>query len=400
MKHRLSAALAALAFLPVHPALGCSRDPPDNVGFPSGVFIASRMAAAASYVDVAIAEGRSPLGAGVLNQPVELVHFRTIKRFKGASPDRFTLLAAPRVGPGGDEPTSLEFFVDEEGRVRPYPSRSEPLPAEMGPGNSCHPGFISPETGKSYVIYRDATGRALAAATYYPGLTAPAYGVVPVATQPSSDPWLLATYHAAMKIRADLAAPAPTGTVRPDVVRVVFRAPQSPDVVARLLAKTAARPFAARIVFGEFADDVRLPVAMATPNLIDRAIDGARQRLSLASGAAEARRLLSELGPDDPNGGSRIYERGIQLLNAERRLERARTVAKPAIAWVDLIGPQSAWQRLAASPSVSAVLPAVATSGGEPALAPQAIRVGTVDYSWGVDEQRILADLRALAARP
>ncbi len=399
MTRSFAAALAAaLALVPVNPALGCSRDPPDTVGFPSGSFIASRMMAEASYADLAIAEGRSPLVAAT-NQPFELVHFRTVKRFKGASPDRFTLLAAAQVGPAGDAPTSLEFYVDEEGRIRPYPSRAEPLPADMSHMNSCHPGFISPETGKSYVIYRDAAGRALGAATYYPGFSGPAYGVVPVAAELSDDLWRLATYSAARNVRADLAAPAPTGTPRPDVVRLLFRTPQSREAVARLLGRSQATPFAVRVVFGDFADDTRLPVAMATPRLIDRAVEGARQRLVLASGPAEARRLLSELTPDDPNAVGRIYERGIQLLNAERRLERARAFATPGIAWIDLIGPPAEWQGLAAAPTVSAVLPAVATPSGEPALAPQAVPIGKEDYPWGVDEQRIVTELRALAAR-
>lgn len=391
--------LAATAVLSAQPALACSRDPPDIVGFPSGVFIASRMMAQASFVDLAITEGRSPLVAA-LNQPFELVHFRTVKRFKGASPDRFTLLGAARFGPAGDGPASLEFYVDDEGRIRPYPSRSEPLPGDTSNMNSCHPGFISPETGKSYVIYRDAAGRALAAATYYEGVTAPAFGVVPVAAQPSSDPWLLATYSAARNIRADLAAPAPSGKLRPDSVRLLFRIPQGGSAVKRLLARSAARPFAARVVFGEFADDVRLPVALANPDLIDRAVDSAQARLATNSGRAEARRLLAELTPDDPNAAGRIYERAIQLLNAERRLERARAATAPAIAWVDVVGQPSDLQRLAASPLVLAVLPAVATPSGEPAFAPQPAGIGTVDYPWGVEEQRVLAELRALAARP
>lgn len=394
------AALASVMFVIGSPALACSRDPPDIVGIPSGTFIASRMLAEAAFVDLVIAEGREPV-AGIAGElPYELVRVRTLKRFKGSSPDRFTLLAAP-IGPSGkDGPTSLEFYVDEQGRIRPYQSRSEPSPENSWPSNSCHPGFISPEPDKLYVVYRDSAGRALAGATYYPGFAGAAYGVVGVEGEPVSNPWLLATYGAAREVRGDLPAEPPAGAQSSDRVRIVFRAPVTLAEAERTIRASGTMPFAVRIQFGDYVEETRLPSAFATPDLIKRAIDGGRLRLVSRSGPEQARKLLAEAKAAGDNGASLVFERGLQLLNAERRIERARTVGVGRIASLDLVAPKSSWPGLLKSPLVAKLMPGTALNRpgdvGFPALPTSLSRV---DYVWETPSAMVIAQLEVLASR-
>lgn len=238
------------------PALACQRDPPDIVGYPSAIFIAGKMMEAASFVDVALAEARRPLRRDDPGGFVDSVTFRTIKRLKGASSDRFTLFApAERRSDFKDSEEVLEHVVDELGRVEPswgrqeiaYPPRSVPG-SPPPPPPPCGPGPITPEVGKLYIVFRDATGRALRTAVYHDAKPATTFPVVAANYSSWVDWWRLGVAQAATKWKPQEAAQQPAaGPRRDDVAKLLLRSPLTAREARKLLDGARARRSRSRL---------------------------------------------------------------------------------------------------------------------------------------------------------
>ncbi|HET7817422.1 MAG TPA: hypothetical protein VFK58_07585 [Sphingomicrobium sp.] len=404
----LKRVLAAAAVLGIStPALACQRDPPDIVGYPSAIFIAGKMMAAASFADVALAEARRPLRPGDSDGFVDSVTFRTIKRLKGASPDRFTLFAPAERRPDfKDSEELLEHVVDEQGRVEPswgrqetaYPPRSVPG-APPPPPAPCGPGPITPEVGKLYIVFRDATGRALRTAVYHDARPATTFPVVAANYASWTDWWRLGVAQAATKWKPHEAAQPPAALQRrDDVAKLLLRSPLTAREARKLLDGAKAVPFAVQVAAGEFIDETRVPFAFADAKLLDQAVATARANLALSSGPHAARAILSGLQPDDANADHLLYEPGLNLLNAEARLERARKAGEPRIAALEVRGSPASLARLRASPLVAQLLPGFEYAG-QPATPPVATRVSFVPLLWGVPNETVRRELEALASR-
>lgn len=102
--------------------------------------------------------------------------------------------------------------------------------------------------------------------------------------------------------------------------------------------------------------------------------------------------------PDDANAEQLLYEPGLNLLNAEARLERARKAGEPRIAALEVRGSPASLARLRASPLVAQLLPGF-DYAGQPATPPVATRVSFVPLLWGVPNEMVRRELEALASR-
>lgn len=200
----VSVALAALA-LPQN-ALACVYSQrPEEVGHASGQYFAKEMLAAATYADLVLVEddGTRAMDA----RPTGIITLRTIARFKGNSADRFTVFGNPLTFSPDKQRifnAPLQHFTSETGQVTPFSyleerptllfprATGDPPPPPIGL-TSCSPPALMAETGRFYVVLRDAEGRVLNRLTMSNGKTASpnhaAFGYVPV-TLSDDDFWL------------------------------------------------------------------------------------------------------------------------------------------------------------------------------------------------------------------
>lgn len=119
--------LAPLALLAASPAAACLyTQAPEQVGDTSAQFLAGRMAAAASYVDLVLVEDD---GTRALDEPATgVITVRSVARLKGAGPDRFSLFGTDlTLRPEAERSFTapLQHFTREDGRVVPFPYNEE-----------------------------------------------------------------------------------------------------------------------------------------------------------------------------------------------------------------------------------------------------------------------------------
>ncbi len=166
-------AIAAMA-IPV-PAQACTyAQRPEAVGYASGEYFAKVMSQEATYVDLVLVEDDGVRSRGA--QPTGILTLRTIARLKGNSADRFTLFGTGlTLSPEAERMSAarLQHFTSETGQVTPFPYNEERplrlLPSAVDgaatppppPMTSCSPPQIAGQTGKFYVVMRDAEGRLL-----------------------------------------------------------------------------------------------------------------------------------------------------------------------------------------------------------------------------------------------
>lgn len=203
-----SAALATLA-VPQAAQACLYTQRPEEVGHASGQYFAKEMLAAATYADLVLVEddGTRAMDA----RPTGVITLRTIARFKGNSADRFTVFGGPLTFSPEKERifnAPLQHFTSETGQVTPFSYMEErptllfPQAAAAGappppapPMTSCSPPGLMAQTGRFYVVLRDAEGRVLNRLTMSDGKTSapnhPAFGFVPV-TLSDEDFWLYA----------------------------------------------------------------------------------------------------------------------------------------------------------------------------------------------------------------
>ncbi len=341
------------------PALACSyTSAPEPVGFPSGSFIAGGLYDAASFVDLVVAERARPIAGSTGQGFGQVITFRVIQRWKGRSPDRFTLYGeglhpdGVNAGKGG---WLRHHWVDEAGRVYPHATPWEALTSPLASFTSCDPRFIRPAAGRTYVVFREADGRLLGPVVHHPGMRA-AQGLEFVEVGGvREDDWFGATF---LRSASDTRTPAspPVGGPASGRALLVFARPMTGDAAAGLLRRAGVRPVAVHALMGDFVDELRVPEDRATPTLVADALRAARDNLA-GDGAREAARLFlpgltaEELEND---GWKRTYAAALVL--ADERLARAPTAGPPLVGSVEVLGSPAALSALRRDPRVAGVL--------------------------------------------
>ena len=355
-----SAALAALT-LP-HTAQACVyAQRPEEVGHTSAEYFAKEMLAAATYADLVLVEddGTRAMDA----RPTGVISLRTIARFKGNSADRFTVFGSPLTFSSDKERifnAPLQHFTSETGQVTPFSYMEERptllFPQATAPGTpppppppmtSCSPPSLMAETGRFYLVLRDAEGRVLDRLTMSNGKTASpnyhAFGFVPV-TMSDEDFWLYSVRLAAY------------GEVPDTAPRLLHITPDTDAVrVERDLRAAGATIRAAYYARGDFIEEVRPSPHEQTMPWIPRAADylAQSQRGRIGDphhGAAEF--LREKLSPMGRFGTGLGYEVAQAFTRSVRDVQQA--MGAPRLIAVEVAGDPHA---LAGQPFVSRVAP-------------------------------------------
>ena len=334
---------------------------PEHVGHASGQYFAKEMLAAATYADLVLVEddGTRAMDA----RPTGIITLRTIARLKGNSADRFTVFGGPLTFSPDKERifnAPLQHFTSETGQVTPFsyteerptllfPQASAPgsPPPPPPPMTSCSPPALMAETGRFYVVLRDAEGRVLNRLTMSDGKTAspnhPAFGFVPV-TMSDDDFWL-------WSVR--MAAATPQAAQAQDVL---YLTPGSDPVrVERNLHAAGATIRAAYYARGEFIEEVRPSPHEQTSPWLAKAADYLAQNLrgrigDPHHGAAEF--LRAKLSPMQSYGTGLGYEVAQAFTRSVRDVQQA--TGTPRLIAVELAGDPGAF---AGQPFVSRVAP-------------------------------------------
>ena len=374
----LAAAACALATAP-QAAFACSYiQQPEPVGHSSGEYLAQVMVDAAHTVDLVLVEDD---GVRAQDAPATgIVTLRTIARLKGNSADRFTVFGhGATLSPDADRmlTADLMHFTSRAGVVTPFPYNEEReaalLPIVPGRGApppppmiSCSPPALTAQTGRFYVVIRDADGRvldrvAMSDSTVMSDNHA-GFGFVPVSLE-DDDFWLYSVRLAALR-----ASPPETRTAQAPVPMLMVRDGADWKQVETSLARSGAVLRAAYFDRGGgFIEEVR-PSAFeqAQPWLSRTAayfVAQYDQRVGLPyHGGAEY--LRAHLSPTQRYGTSLGYEVAQAFTGSIRRHGDAD--GKPRLVALEVAGDASQY---AALPFVSAVEPlrfTAHTDGAEP----------------------------------
>ncbi|QWC57849.1 hypothetical protein F7D01_12905 [Erythrobacter sp. 3-20A1M] len=381
-----SVALAGLA-LP-QTALACVyAQRPEEVGYASGQYFAKEMLAAATYADLVLVEddGTRAMDA----RPTGIITLRAIARFKGNSADRFTVFGSPLTFSPDKERifnAPLQHFTSETGQVAPFSYTEERptllFPQATAPGSppppsppmtSCSPPALMADTGRFYLVLRDAEGRVLNRLTMSDGKTTapnhPAFGFVPV-TLSDDDFWL-------WSVR--MAAAAPEAAQAQDVL---YLTPGSDPVrVERDLRAAGATIRAAYYARGNFIEEVRPSPHEQTLPWLEKADDYLAQSLrdrigDPHHGAAEF--LRAKLSPMQRYGTGLGYEVAQAFTRSVRDVQQA--TGTPRLIAVEVAGDPHA---LASQSFVSRVAPLDRTAD----------RLPQVD---GTDEAAVFATMQRI----
>jgi len=349
---------ASLALCAAAPAAACLyTQAPEQVGDTSAQFLAGRMVAAATHVDLVVVEDD---GTRALDEPATgVITLRSIARLKGAGADRFSLFGTGlTLRPEADRifAAPLQHFTREDGRVVPFPYNEERqrllFPASAGRPpppvmmSSCSPAEVSAHTGRFYVVMRGADGRLLGDFQLYDGVSSPAFAFVPV-TLAQDDYWLRAVRMAAGN------QPAADG---PSVLHL--RGGSDPARLEAALRRAGVKAAAAFVRSGDWIDEIRPSDHEARAPWLARAVPLVAQRnrggLGLGDhGAAEF--LRGKLGPEQTYGGLG-YEVAQAFTASVRRRQGARSAA-PQLVAIAFAGPADAIAALAREPFVEGLKP-------------------------------------------
>lgn len=314
---------------------------PEPVGHASGQYFANEMLDAATYADLVLVEDDGTRGGDA--RPTGIISVRTIARFKGKSADRFTLFGAP----SNKErifSAPLQHFTSETGQVTPF-SFSEERPSQLfrepvaegsppppaPPMTSCSPPGLTAETGRFYVVLRDAEGRVLNRLTMSDGRASapnhPAFGFVPVALS-DEDFWLYSVRLAAYRDTPDTA-----------IQLLHLRPGSSAATVEKGLRGAGATIQAAHYARGNFIEEVR-----PAPNEQERPwLERAGTYLETSRrghigdphhGAAEF--LRGKLGPDSVYGTGLGYQVAQAFTRSVREVQQA--TGAPRLVAVEVAG--------------------------------------------------------------
>lgn len=354
-----STALAAMAVPSVASACLYTQRP-EEVGHASGQYFAKEMLAAATYADLVLVEddGTRAMDA----RPTGIITLRTIARLKGNSADRFTVFGSPLTFSPDKErifTAPLQHFTSDTGQVTPFsyteerptllfaqPRAPGSPPPPPPPMTSCSPPALMGETGRFYVVLRDAEGRVLNRLKMSDGNTAspnhPAFGFVPVALS-EDDFWLWSVRIAA----------TPQAARAQDILYLTSGSDQVR--VERDLRAAGATIRAAYYARGDFIEEVRPSPHEQTSPWLARAADylAQSQRGRIGDphhGAAEF--LREKLSPIQRYGTGLGYEVAQAFTRSVRDVQQ--TTGTPRLVAVEVAGDPSSF---AGQPFVSRVAP-------------------------------------------
>lgn len=345
--------VAACAVLAVSAkqSLACSwTHRPEPVGQPSGQFFASRMMDDAAFVDLVIAETVRP---PALQPTASVATFRVLQRWKGNSPDRFTLQAAGEGDPD-ERAQDLYHWVDRQGRIYPHPTAWEMPAADAIALTSCDPGFIRPVPGRLYIVFRDRAGSLLGPVRLHDGdAPARAYPFVEV-SGPRDWGWFDSVATASFQPAAALADGVVAATVS-NRLTVAFQEPLTPTAATAFLRRTGLRPEAIRIVFGQFVDEVRTMPNLRTADVIQAAIRTAQDNLSHPGVGKAAQSWITDERAEALETDGWVRMHAVALILGEERRQQAGRAGPARIASVEIIGTEKEIIDLAKSPEVRGV---------------------------------------------
>lgn len=342
------------------PAFACQYEfAPEPVGGPSARFIGKKMGAAATFVDVVMAEGasdvRQPDGKPAVSKALS---FRVLDRWKGNSPDRFILFGwiPPKVS---DIPAwSITHWVDDQGRVEPFESVRESTVAMPAGMTSCDPSALAVTPGRIYIVYREADGRLLGAVTYHDG-NSPRRGtsIVEAGLWPEND-WarelhIGAAYEGRKRPQPQTIDPART------IVR--FRRPITAARATELLRRAGARPYAVTMVRGGVRSEYRLDAGQAWLGIVADAADWAKaQQTDQTLIKAQARALIDKYAVRDVSNDAAKHQVARKLIE----VGTARVEKGPALVEsVAVVGGEAVRRVLAALPEVAEIVAAARIRG-------------------------------------
>ena len=357
MRYLVSAAALATLALPQVAQACLYTQPPEEVGHSSGQYFAKEMLAAATYADLVLVEddGTRAMDA----RPTGIITLRTIARFKGNSADRFTVFGSPLTFSPDKARifnAPLQHFTSETGQVTPFSYMEErptllfpratgdPPPPPIGL-TSCSPPALMAETGRFYVILRDAEGRVLNRLTMSNGRTSspnhPAFGFVP-ATLSEEDFWLWSIRMSAV------------GSL--DAQDVLYLAPGSDPVsVERDLRAAGATIRAAYYARGDFIEEVRPSLYERTMPWMAKAADFLAQNQRGRIGDphhSAAEFLRATLSPMQRYGTGLGYEVAQAFTRSVRDVQQA--TGTPRLIAVEVAGDPGAFS---GQPFLSRVAP-------------------------------------------
>ena len=356
---KLLAAFAA-AFI-AEPGLACQYEfAPEPIGGPSAKFLAPRMASAATFVDLAVAERESPFRGpdGKIVPWSKAISFRVLRRWKGASADRFILF-------GGvvDERApswSLGHWVDEEGRIEPFESVHEAWSSAPVGMNSCDPPALGVKVGQTYLVLREADGRLLGAVQYHTGgRHVRGTAIAEAALWPDNE-WARQMSYIA-EVPTTGPATVPEGVSDPTGATVRFRRPLAAAGATELLRRAAARPFAVTLIRNGVTSDYRLGTDQAWIGIIaDGAAWAGRSRTDPSILQAQARAIVDAYAVSSVTNDTAKREHARMVL----ALAQAPPESGPAlVSSVSFIGGPAVQRALAARPEVADVVPASVIRG-------------------------------------
>lgn len=359
-------AALALGVLISPPARACSyTHAPEPVGDSTSIFIGGKMFAAATFVDLAIAEnGTVANGPDGKPVPATAITYRVLKRFKGRSTDRFMLFG--RMADASPIPALFadpRHWVDPQGRVYPEPNaREAQISGEMRM-TSCDPPGLEARLGHTYLVFREADGRALGPVAFHPGLRASeGYSVTDIGATADSA-WARQVVQLSYRAPRQFNEPPRPIEVREDDparATVTFRTPVSATTARAIMQRAGARPYAATIVSGAETGDYRLATDLAWTGLVDAA---AAWGTSPATGRATLRDLARRLV--EANDVRDLYD-GLKQQYADGLLALAQkgdTRGPTAIWSIAFAGGEPVRRALATFPQVESVTPGFLVRG-------------------------------------
>jgi hypothetical protein len=370
----LKASLIATGLIGGSPALSCQYEfAPEPIGGPSAKFLAPKMSSAATFVDLAIAEGETefPGPDGKVVPWSKAVSFRVLRRWKGASADRFILFGSvvDAKAPGW----SLAHWVDDQGRIEPFESVREGWSSTPTGMSSCDPPALGVTVGQTYLVLREADGRLLGAVQYHPGGRAARGTPIAKANLWPDDEW---ARQMSYTVEAPKLGPAavPAGTPDPTRATVRFRTPLTPAAGTDLLRLAGAKPFAVTLIRNGITSDYRLGSDQAWLGIIaDAATWAGRSRTDPLILQAQARALVDAYSVSSVTMDTAKREHARMVL----ALAQAPAEEGPAlVSSVTFIGGPPVQRALAVRPEVADVVPATIVRGRLSTAPPLGSRAG------------------------
>lgn len=350
------------------PAMACQWEfAPEPIGGPSASFIAPRMAAQATFIDVVMAEGASPVKVppGARPGASQALSFRVLKRLKGRSADRFILFGTlGEAKPGGD--WGMTHWVDKQGRIYPHASLYEgsvTMPESM---SSCDPPQLSVAPGRVYVVLREADGRLLGRVGWHEGLET-AGTPIALASVINLDDFTLKLIQSTDPSNRDK-LPEPVAAPEPGRATIVLRHSLGLEEARALLKAAGAVPYGALMSRGGVTSDYRLRSDFAFEQLLDDA-------LRFADGAATPPSQVKALAEQMVEGFTAAtfddYDPSFGIVPAIVAVAERKEQGKASFVAIDVVADAAVQARLARNTAVLRVEPARRVR--------QAVAAGTVD---------------------